>query len=149
MVTKILVPLDGSHEAEQVLAQAIEKARQLHATIYLLRIAMEKRCSGNLKHCSDMDYIWEVQHYISTIAGQVRQAGVPVEAAVRYGYAAEQILAHAALIHADLIMMSAQGASELESTNLANVRMRVANEAHCPVLAIPVVPAQYTVLAPA
>lgn len=140
MVKKILVPLDGSQEAEQVLAQAIEKAQQHNATIYLLRVALEKRCSGNFKHCSDMDYIWDVQHYISAIAAQVRAAGVPADAAVRYGYAVEQILAHAEMIHADVIMMPTQGGSDLETTNLENIRVRVARDARCPVIPVQVTP---------
>jgi nucleotide-binding universal stress UspA family protein len=165
MYKKILVPLDGSLLAADVLPHVQEIVCCTHAQVILLRVTpepvyphadagvMEPRWTGvaprtlnsanwNLmpnpvQRTEWIEHEVEVaQHYLDAVEAGLTKSGMWVETLVQPGAVAQTILAMADVERVDLITMSTHGWSGLDRFLLGSVANRVAHHAKVPVLLV-------------
>lgn len=126
---RILVTLDGSKVAEQVLPYARALASRLQSEILLLSVPAQ---SG-----SDA-YTTKIQQYLEGIAASLRMDGLQVQALVT-GSAAAQTIIHVSETEAvDLIMLATRGAGGLDRLMVGSTADRVVRQTQRPVFLVPV-----------
>lgn len=131
MISKILVPSDGSKTAKRAAEYAVDLAKQLNASIMILSV-IDKRsliaqtvpASKTTMHTMETveDYLKEIaEKHIGEILKLCDKKGVVSEMAVKKGHPVEEILKAARKYKADLIVMGSHGASALSATMLGSV----------------------------
>jgi nucleotide-binding universal stress UspA family protein len=152
MYRRILVTLDGSQLGEQVLphVRALIEGRT-DVQVYLLSVAQVI----DLAAASAMVYPMAVYpgqpfdeeaerrrveddlcSYLRGISSELAQQGVEVSSEVRFGHPAEEIIAYARDIKADLIAMCTHGRSGIARWAYGSVADKVLRSAACPVLLV-------------
>lgn len=113
MVSRILVPLDGSLLAEQAFACAGALARGLPAELILCRVIWIPPDILELLDEStvELNAIWtqlegEAHDYLCALEEQLRDTGMETSSVVRQGPAAEAILDYAGQANVDQIVMA-------------------------------------------
>jgi nucleotide-binding universal stress UspA family protein len=123
----ILVPLDGSDLAYSVTAPAANLARKTGAEITLLRVFQTELPEGqpltDLIHHNRLEY--QALEYFSPIKAHMRNAGAMVTSQWSLGQPAEQILATADEVGADLIALATHGRSGLDRVRYGSVAEEV------------------------
>src|SRR5262245_24587942 len=126
MYSRILVPLDGSELAEQVLPFAESLAEKFGSTLVLVRaIAVEPIAGGpsmmpisgglppQVEYTDPTPVIEAQRHgsndYLNSVADRLGQQGLAVEVRVQEGDPAGAILDQARKDNADLIAMTTHG----------------------------------------
>jgi nucleotide-binding universal stress UspA family protein len=152
----IIVPLDGSVIAEQVLPHVRQLAAMLTAQVHLMRVISDDEVArvlthdGNLLHeLGGRSSIEEVETqpmgellrqcaevYLTMRGAELREAGVDVELEVCDGSPAEQIIAAAARNHDTLIAMATHGYSGLRRWAMGSVADKVLHAATAPVFLV-------------
>jgi nucleotide-binding universal stress UspA family protein len=140
VVRHVLVPLDGSVLAEQVLADALALGASEQTTYTLLHvIELETGEYGTEFYavCLDQPTLAQVrtrtESYLERVAARVRAEGWRVHTAVEIGRAAPTILQYATMQAADLIAITARGHSG-NADMLGGVADKVVRGASAPVL---------------
>jgi nucleotide-binding universal stress UspA family protein len=150
MYDRILVALDGSVIAEQVLPHAQALAKELGSTVILLRATTPTEqvtpaaaagptpVSGPLMDPTPIIQaeLRAAAAYLAAMADCLESAGVAVECVQRDGPAAEVILAEAREQHADLVVMTTHGRGGIARVALGSVAEEVVRHAPCPVLLV-------------
>jgi nucleotide-binding universal stress UspA family protein len=143
MVTRILVPLDGSTLAEQALPCAVTLARGLPAELVLLRAVSlpsdikDILDSADLKAGSPMEQLEaEANDYLGQVAGRLCEAGLRVHTVVRWEPAAEAIVDYAEEAKVQQIVISTHGYSGITRWVHGSVAERVLQSADVPVLLV-------------
>jgi nucleotide-binding universal stress UspA family protein len=159
---RILVPLDGSELAEQVLpyvkalihanrAFLQEEGRET-TRVFLVSVLTTglgdrtvtlltsyppglQLATTALQHAEV-----QLRAYLRSVAAALRDQGAGVRTAVRHGLPADEILTYAAEVEADLISMTTHGFSGVSRWVYGNVANKVLQGAHCPVLLVRPVP---------
>lgn len=151
MFTRILVPLDGSLLAEQVIPHAEQFALIFGATIILLHILEPVALQEKPEPVDPLN--WQIRKaeaemYIQGIAVRVREnlnkisseTGIKkkfkVEYAVREGKSAENIVDFAHDENIDLLIISTHGSGGLSRWNISSVIQKVINLVYLPVLIV-------------
>jgi nucleotide-binding universal stress UspA family protein len=152
----ILVPLDGSQLAEQVLAYVKVLAPLLKARVCLLQVIPE---TAHLTMVGDTilgfhdieepperygereQRVWAIERqraesYLAPRAAQLRAAGLDATIEVRLGQPAEMIVEAARQCHANFIAMVTHGASGLRRWALGSVADKVVQATTTPVLVV-------------
>jgi nucleotide-binding universal stress UspA family protein len=152
----ILVPLDGSALAEQVLPSVRLLATMLKANVHLLRVISDDKSDQIVAEMNARTFpvlspltvqmqreqhAWDLlmqgaENYLAGPAIQLREAGIVVQTEVRPGFAAEQIIAAAASEQTVLIAMATHGYSGLRRWRLGSVTDKVVHAATTPVLIV-------------
>ncbi len=133
---KILVPLDGSQCAENILAKVEKLATDLEATIILLRVAYAHTFPGVDPTEAEVKVVREAEEYLSKIEERLKATGFNVESHVRYGDEAEEILDHAGQKDIDLIAMSTHGRSGVKRFLLGSVAEKVLRHSPKPIFLV-------------
>ncbi len=160
---RILVPLDGSALAQEVLPHAQEMALCARAEVLLLRVVPRPTdwsdaggafvYSGGLVRAGEYaheqlatDDTWQArmaehlreaaQTSLDAAAAELRRAGLRVETLIQVGAPAETILEVAERCHADVIAMSTHGRSGLRRFLMGSVAARVLEYASMPLLLV-------------
>jgi nucleotide-binding universal stress UspA family protein len=144
LYTKILVPLDGSALAEQALYAARRLADATGAGLLLLTVllaldesAVPVEAPAIRRHEADQpDQVRAARTYLSEVARQLEEAGVPAQTMIVYGHPAEAILQIATQEGADVIAMATHGRGGLQRLWLGSVTAQVVQRAATPVLVI-------------
>jgi nucleotide-binding universal stress UspA family protein len=146
MYSKIVVPLDGSELAEGVLPHLAEVIRDRGSRICLLTVAQSARVTTSVLPdlFSSFDNSQEEKRrveqeliaYLKTVVNKLEPTATEAQASVRFGRPADEILAFASEVDADLIAMSAHGRSGISRWVLGSVADRVLHGAMCPVLIV-------------
>lgn len=146
MFTKILVCSDGSEHALAAAGAAAEIAQKFGAEIVLLNVfnpaAVPAPFIGvpgaSLLTATDMGcYAQELQQTVEKDTGRVfDEIGVPYICRRELGHPVDRIVAVAATIKADLIVMGTRGLGQWKSYLLGSISDGVLHHAHCPVLII-------------
>jgi len=140
-VQRILVPVDFSKHADQVVEWAAELAVEHHSALTLLHayhVPIELQhfegayLPADYWRCIKNDATSQLDHY----AEIARRRGIEVESLVREGYPATVIEEEALRVHADLIVIGSQGRSMLKHLLVGSIAERVVHKAHCPVLTV-------------
>ena len=103
---RILVPLDGSECAENVLPKVEELAERKKEGICLLRVALAHTFPGADQTEAQVEVVREAEEYLHGVEERLKAKGFDVNAHVRYGDEVEEILDHAARKEIDLIAMA-------------------------------------------
>ena len=149
----ILVPLDGSAIAEQMLPHVRQLAPILAAQVHLIRVISDAEVARVLAHDGDLLYELggrspvkdlDVQRmgdllrqraevYLTARAAALCEAGLDVAIIVRDGSPAEQLIAEAEHDHDTLIALATHGYSGLRRWALGSVADKVLHAATSPV----------------
>jgi nucleotide-binding universal stress UspA family protein len=135
MFKKILVPLDGSDLAAQILPQVERLAKQFTAQVTLLAVGSSDTCpsggapSGTIKEGAACPEI-PLARYLEQTTGKLRTQGVEATWVYRQGNPAKEIVACAAEDAMDLIAIASHGGGEI-AWLLGSVAQKVI--AHAPV----------------
>jgi nucleotide-binding universal stress UspA family protein len=152
MYRRILVTLDGSLLAEQVLphVKAVLEG-QKNVQVHLLSVAQLVDYSAASAMAYPMSMLpsrvvdedaerrrieTELRDYLRGVEHQLAREGVTVSSEVRFGRPAEEIIAFANERKIDLIAMSTHGRSGLARWAYGSVADRVLHAARCPVLLV-------------
>jgi nucleotide-binding universal stress UspA family protein len=147
MISKILVPSDGSKTAQKAATYAVDLAKKLMASIIALSI-IDKRsftahtvpASKTTRHVIEPveDFLREAaEGYVGEIKKLCDQNGVKSKILVKMGHPVEEIVKAAKRSKADLIVMGSQGRSALSATVLGSVSYGVIhNDKSIPILIV-------------
>jgi nucleotide-binding universal stress UspA family protein len=136
MYKSILVPLDGSALAEAILPEIEKVARCMQARIILLRVCRAHVFPGRDSTKAEVEVVRRAEGYLTAIRDRLAAEGFEVEALVRYGAVAEEILAHSSRKEIDLIAMCTHGRSGLGRWALGSVAEKIVRRSDKPVLLV-------------
>ena len=139
---RILVPTDFSAGSERAWAVARQLAGPLGAELILFHVVIEAPLFSEgpftMKHARSV--FSAAREWANTTLGEWTAAatasGLRARSIVGTGVPHKEIMATAALEHADLIVMGTQGRGGLDRALLGSVAERVIRLAPCPVLAV-------------
>jgi nucleotide-binding universal stress UspA family protein len=137
---RILCPVDFSATSEHGAAHAAALARWSGARLYALHVQspvtqrLPEPPDERRSHESDVEHIYGRIRDLLTLAGTPTDA---FEVIVDLGEPVEHILARAASLPADLIVMGTHGTGGFERLVLGSVAEKVLRRAPCDVLVIP------------
>jgi nucleotide-binding universal stress UspA family protein len=150
MYKKILVCLDGSELAEQILPYAVEQAFHFNSKLVLLKVFIEPGFAGLAVpgfpsvrlETSGMDKQIpkeeeEAKKYLNTVAEKIlAQKGLKAECIAELGVPGETIVKFAGDNNIELIMLATHGRSGAGRVILGSVADYVVRHAKVPVLLI-------------
>jgi nucleotide-binding universal stress UspA family protein len=149
MYQRILVALDGTEIAEQVLPHVEALARAFGSTLILLRASTSPATlmadlSGSVDVAPAIvdptpileDEKAEIDEYLGQVAGRLRAAGLTVQTDESPGSPASEIVQRAEDLGADLIAMTSHGRGGLGRLIFGNVAESVLHHASCPILLV-------------
>ena len=147
MISKILVPSDGSKTAQRAAGYAVDLAKQLKASIIILSV-IDKRsftaqtvpASETARHTIEPieDYLREAaEGYAGEIKKLCDKSGVASKVSIKMGHPVEEIVKEAKRSKVNLIVMGSHGRSALSATVLGSVSYGVIhNDASVPILIV-------------
>src|SRR5438477_12923531 len=100
MFSRILVPLDGTAEANAALPAARTVAHATGAAVFLLQVLESRESQASANQAADK---------LTRVADELSGGGLRVESAVRPGQAADEIVQQVAEQAADLVIMRTRG----------------------------------------
>ncbi len=124
---KILVPLDGTENAESSLPSAVKLSREYGASITLVTIVGENSEGMNASDAAD---------YLGDIARQIEQPGKEVNIQVLKGDPAKKIASHSIEAGYDLVVMTTVGKTPAERLLTSPVTYGVMFETTPPLLLV-------------
>jgi nucleotide-binding universal stress UspA family protein len=138
---RVLVALDGSPSSEAVLRLLMEIAGPLDMTVMLLHVLepVASPAVEGVEHfvVGDIDARRrQAETYLEPVAAALRALGVDTTWTIRYGLPAEEILAAAAEMGADLIAMATHGRTGVGRVLFGSVAEAVLRRASVPVFMI-------------
>ena len=141
MYRRILVPLDGSKVAEQVLPHAQTLAFSEGAELILLTVAANPAldfvfADPGLAQKAEEEQEELSKKYMADVEKQLKAAGFHVSTLLRIGAVAETILEVAEEMQVDAIAMSTHGRTGPARWLLGSVADRVVRNSKVPVLLI-------------
>ena len=144
LVRRVLVATDLSVGAERALTLAIRYAKLLRAAIDLVHVCpfpasfAFSLVPGVLpRPTTTPEALHDIDERLGVLAARVREAGIECQTVSVEGVAADEIVAQASKIGADLIVMGTHGRTGLRSVLLGSVAERVLHKTGCPVLVVP------------
>jgi nucleotide-binding universal stress UspA family protein len=126
-INKILIPLDGSTEAESVLPYLRDIALKFGSRVYILGVGIGRKTRRVNRLIED---------YINRTANKLHSDHIKAEPVISYGVAAEKILDFTAEKEIDLIIMATHGRSGITRWWMGSVAEKVISEATASVLLI-------------
>lgn len=134
MFETILVPLDGSKLAEESLGKVKEIAQAHGSKIVLLRVAFALVFPGADPTKSQIQVTEEAEGYLEKVKKGLESEGIRAETVVRYGFPAEEILAHINRGAVDLLAMTTHGRTGPARMVMGSVAEQVMRHSDVPVL---------------
>jgi nucleotide-binding universal stress UspA family protein len=147
MVSRILVPTDGSETARKAAIFAVDLAKQLDATIIILSVVNQSSFVTQIVSAAETplhviepvdDYLNEAARgYVAELEKLCEKHSVRSEIIVTGGQTVEIIVKEAKKSKADLIVIGSHGRSALAASILGSVAYGVIhNESRTPVLIV-------------
>ena len=147
MISKILVPVDGSATALKAAKYAIELAKLASAQITLVSVLDSGPFAGATVAASEAprhlleplsDYLKQAaETYMAEIEALGKETGIEVKKTIRFGHPVEEILKEAVKSKADLIVIGSHGKSAFEAVFLGSVAFGVLHkDSKIPVLVV-------------
>jgi nucleotide-binding universal stress UspA family protein len=147
MISKILVPTDGSEAAQKAAKYAVGLAKQTGADITLLSVVdtfftITQTISSEESPTHLMepieDYLRQAaEAYTGEIEAVCKQNGIKSETIIRSGHPVREIVKAAGDLKADLIVMGSHGQSAITATVLGSIAYGVIHkETKTPVLLV-------------
>lgn len=132
MLKKILLPLDGSENAEKALPWIRTLAGREKAQVVLFRAVDTEVMDPEFAPSQVKDAL----NYLLRMETEINQAGIPAKVMVREGNPAEMIVKVAMEERCDLILMSTRGGSKVKRWAIGGVTEQVLRMSPVPVLPI-------------
>ena len=124
-INNLIVPVDGSESAEEVLPHAVALAKGFEAKLSLVRVAPDRSRDG------------DANAYLGQVAQRLRQDGVSsVEEQLLHGEPAGALLDMVQPMQEAFVAMTTRGRSGLERWVLGSVTDRVVRYSGTPVLVV-------------
>lgn len=139
MLEHILVPLDGSALAENVLPHAVKMARSFHARVTLVRAIGQAHGADRGSFIDPLNWEMrksEAEAYLEEIRARLAELDLQVDQVLLEGSAAERIIEFAQHKEVDLIVISSHGQSGLSGWNISSVVQKVILGAYTPALIV-------------
>jgi nucleotide-binding universal stress UspA family protein len=143
LFSRILVGLDGSDYSLRALDFAIDLAKKYQSQLVLVHVVMRQIYAINPPEAGILAgtaIVRELETEGKTILTQgeekVKAQGLPVEARLRQGVPAEELLRAAADEKADLMVLGSRGLSQVRAFLLGSVSDKVSHHAKCPTLIV-------------
>jgi nucleotide-binding universal stress UspA family protein len=147
MISRILVPVDGSKTAKKAAVYAVELAKQLNASIIVLAVIEKSRLTAETVPASKtlMHTVEPIDDYLKEVAeinmGEILKLcdknNVVSEMFIKTGHPVKEILKMAKKSGSDLIVMGSHGISALPAAMLGSVSYGVLHNCkHCNVLIV-------------
>jgi nucleotide-binding universal stress UspA family protein len=141
MYQRILLPLDGSTEAEKALIHGINLANLSGAELILLRIVepfppVRSVSPAELRTIKEHAKDW-AEDYFERIAADLREQNIPHETVILEGRASVMIAQFAEQNEIDLILISSRGRTGFTRWLMGSVADRVIRGTTIPVLLVP------------
>jgi nucleotide-binding universal stress UspA family protein len=131
MISKILIPTDGSEAAQKAAMYAVDLAKQLKASIIVLSIIDKRSFIGQTVQAKETtmnviepleDYLREAaEGYVGEIIELCNKNGVSSKTVITSGHPVEVIVKEAERAKADLIIIGSHGKSALAAAVLGSV----------------------------
>ena len=140
MISKILIPLDGSDFAEQALPYAAELARKFDAQLNLIwvlnpMVVMSDYGAVTYQNLVSLEKE-EAESYLLVKQNELQNEGLSVQTKILEGAVADSIIDVACQNDNDLIVMSTHGRSGLSRWVYGSVATKVLQHAPCPVFLV-------------
>ena len=147
MISKILVPTDGSKAAQKAALYAVDLAKQLKASVIALSVIDRRSFMGQTvpagktpRHVTEPieDYLREAaEGYVGEIKKLCDKNGVSAKTVITKAHPVEGIVKEAARAKANLIIMCSNGKSALAAAVLGSTTYGVIHkDAKIPVLIV-------------
>jgi nucleotide-binding universal stress UspA family protein len=140
MYRHILVPLDGSEIAEQVLPHVEELAGAFGARVTIVRVIRPVDTVAGVPVATEERWLAEEEvdavPYLEQVERRLRERGLDVRVMRPRGPVAATIVAQTVEQEADLIAMTTHGRTGLLRLALGSVAEEVIRQAPCPVLLV-------------
>jgi nucleotide-binding universal stress UspA family protein len=147
VISKILVPTDGSKAAQKAAVYAVDLAKQLKASVIALSVIDQRSFVGRPVSAGESarrtiepieDYLREAaEGYAGEIKKLCEENGVQSKTVITTGYPVEDIVKEAKRAKANLIIMGSHGKSALSAAVLGSVTYGVIHkDAKIPVLIV-------------
>ncbi|GJM41798.1 MAG: universal stress protein UspA [Ardenticatenaceae bacterium] len=139
---RILVPLDGSLQAESALGPALQLAHKVAAELVLLRVAeMPPIPKEPVAGWPGVEVVMqaaemEARTYLERSRRSLIDSHVQISTQVATGSVAESIIDAANELQTDLIVMSSHGRSGIDRWVFGSVTEKTLRGAHCPTVVI-------------
>ena len=132
----MLLPLDGSKEAEKRLDEALGLLKLTKGELILLHVVELFPFRGQDLE-AEFNYLKGArEEYLNNVKAKVEAEGVRVKAVVIPGKPADEICRYAALDEVDIVLVSPTGAGGILGWALGSVADKVARHSPKPVLVI-------------
>jgi nucleotide-binding universal stress UspA family protein len=143
-VKRVVVATDFSDGANRALTVAIRFAKLLGAAVDLVHV-YPMAAAGVMSPLPGVvqmpppppDVMDEIDRSLDAMAKQIDAAGVERLTTILQGRAADEIVAYANRIPADLIVMGTHGRTGIRRVLLGSVAEQVLRQARCPLLVVP------------
>ena len=134
---KILVPLDGSSNAQRALDKAITFAKPFGATIAGISVIHHVPVTGlhNVKAMRD-NWVKEAKKTLSKAKKHCAQRGVDFSEKIATGYAGDEIVNYAKKSNCGLIVIGSRGLSGPKAAILGSVSNHVLHKSRIPVVLV-------------
>jgi nucleotide-binding universal stress UspA family protein len=132
--SRILVALDGSERAEEILSDVARIARDENALVDLVRVAQPVVAASGMGEAPLVLPGDDPLPYLRGVAGRLEAEGVRARAVGLEGRAAAGILEHAKISRAGLLCLTTHGRSGVARFFLGSVAEEILRHAPCPVL---------------
>ena len=150
MLTRILVPLDGSKNSEKALSRAMELAHNLDSEIFLFSVINVDYISppgmlGLIRTKSEKESVkkWEktvkkeAEKMLQSAAKKCQEKRITVSYSIERGNIANGILNFSKKKKISLIVIGSQGLHGIgKFKSLGSISRRVSEHANCPVLLV-------------
>ena len=138
-IRRILVPYDGSEQAQQAVSQAAHIARMQGAALMLLAV-VDLNAEAAFERVSMGDYVPAdlkegAYRELTKILHEIPE-GIRVNSMVEIGSPAEVIVETADDEGYDLIVMGSRGLGRWEGFLMGSVSQYVLQHVHCPVMVV-------------
>ena len=140
MYDRVLVPTDGSEDAERAADRGLDLAAALEADVAALSVVEsgplgDRRLPGEPASAEQV-LADQAEEFVSRIERRARDRGLPVTTAVRSGVPEKEIREYAAEIGADVVVMGPRGRGGLDRLVLGSVTDDVARHGDVDVLVV-------------
>ena len=129
----IVVALNGTPGAEEILDEVLVLARRLRATVHLLQVGLNLLRANSYRGVTFESPVDESFSYLDDIAARFKGEGIEVTTERRSGMAAVEIARFAKHVGAALICMTTEGRPETIPGLNPSVAAEVIRQAPCPV----------------
>ena len=142
MYKKILVPLDGSQRAEEILDPVEDLAKGFGAKVLLLQVEEEPIMLGYDEVIDESTYHQQKQlrrqmeSYLTSIEKRFQKKGIEAEHYIAYGPVVGNLLTIAEKDDVDLVALASHGLDGSYQTMCRSVAARLLQRSDCPVLVI-------------